>query len=377
MTTRWKIAFFTDRRGTGYGGAHYTQSVIRALQLHGFASVEIIGPPDFPQTTIPAVVKITTIKKLVRWCTGNTESLFDFIPRQELLSSHYERQFDLALIDGSLLGSNLSWIRALLPNALTMSVFHNVEVDFIDSQSFLRRPYLILKRLAVQRAERQAAQLDIRIALHAADSERLRALYGKPATYIFPITVDPKPAAIKSEFVEPEGRIVLFVGSSFKPNLDAVAWIYKILAPRISKKIVVVGRGMQVLRRRFPELPNFHIVGSVEDLSPYYRQAELVISPICSGGGMKVKNVEALSYGKKVIASTHSAIGLDRAIDRGYVVVPRTTEEWITEINAYTTDRMPNEKAIAEWCRKEYGFPQNAAALQECLDQELRAFYGR
>ncbi|HSF13623.1 MAG TPA: glycosyltransferase, partial [Erythrobacter sp.] len=49
--------------------------------------------------------------------------------------------------------------------------------------------------------------------------------------------------------------------------------------------------------------------GAVDDLSPWYAGAALVIAPILSGSGMKTKVAEALMHGKRVAGTSEAFVG--------------------------------------------------------------------
>ena len=66
---------------------------------------------------------------------------------------------------------------------------------------------------------------------------------------------------------------------------------------------------MDLLNDEFKDDNRIIVHGRVEDLSPYYERATLVIGPIFEGAGMKVKTAEALSYGKVFIGTDESLIG--------------------------------------------------------------------
>src|SRR5262249_250202 len=51
--------------------------------------------------------------------------------------------------------------------------------------------------------------------------------------------------------------------------------------------------------------------GFVPDIDAVYRQARVVICPVLSGGGTRVKLVEAAAFGKPVVSTRIGAEGLD------------------------------------------------------------------
>lgn len=66
--------------------------------------------------------------------------------------------------------------------------------------------------------------------------------------------------------------------------------------------------------------PGVCFEGYVPDLREAYSRAELIIAPITFGSGLKVKVLEALSYGRPVVATTHSAIGYPDSGGHGLLV---------------------------------------------------------
>ena len=78
---------------------------------------------------------------------------------------------------------------------------------------------------------------------------------------------------------------------------------------KVDCEIVLVGNHMDLLKDEFMDDDRIIVHGRVEDLSPYYERATLVIGPIFEGAGMKVKTAEALSYGKVFIGTDESLIG--------------------------------------------------------------------
>src|SRR5690606_29841009 len=54
--------------------------------------------------------------------------------------------------------------------------------------------------------------------------------------------------------------------------------------------------------------------------------AWVVINPVMHGTGLKIKNVEALGYGKPVVTTTVGAEGLELALSRGLIVADSEAE---------------------------------------------------
>ena len=78
----------------------------------------------------------------------------------------------------------------------------------------------------------------------------------------------------------------LFVGSFFFGNVQGLELFIREVLPHVDMQLVVVGRGMNRLKNNNPKVI---IYDGVDSIDSFYADADFVIAPIISGGGMKVK----------------------------------------------------------------------------------------
>lgn len=62
---------------------------------------------------------------------------------------------------------------------------------------------------------------------------------------------------------------------------------------------------------KIKELPPFEILGRIDDLDDFYINADIVINPMNSGTGLKIKTLEALSYGLPFLGSESALLGIN------------------------------------------------------------------
>jgi sugar transferase (PEP-CTERM/EpsH1 system associated) len=113
------------------------------------------------------------------------------------------------------------------------------------------------------------------------------------------------------------GRIV-FVGSmDWQPNIDGMLWFVREILPRIKNtkplcSLVIVGRKPHkcIQSLHSPE-EGVVVTGSVDDVRPYVRSAEVVVAPLRYGGGTRLKILEAFAMGKAVVSTTLGCEGID------------------------------------------------------------------
>ncbi|NOT90690.1 glycosyltransferase [Ferruginibacter sp.] len=118
-------------------------------------------------------------------------------------------------------------------------------------------------------------------------------------------------------------KILLFNGTlNYKPNTDALDNILIQLNPlfladnSFPYKIIICG---SKLSKTYDELKNYadkNIIyaGFVDDITLYYKGADILINPVVDGGGIKTKLVEALGYNMNVVTTTSGAIGVPLSI---------------------------------------------------------------
>ncbi len=97
---------------------------------------------------------------------------------------------------------------------------------------------------------------------------------------------------------------VVFLGSNFYANLDAVNYIINNILPHINKSVVVVGDNLQL-----DNCPDNICFASYSNVNDLMKNACAFIAPIFSGSGAKIKICEALMYGKFIIATPQAFSG--------------------------------------------------------------------
>lgn len=247
----------------------------------------------------------------------------------------------LIWLDTSILGCLIPPIRSIVPEAKIVCAFQNVEVDLIRQRlAAMQIHYLPALYATWLNEKRSASESDLTLALHATDAGRIASLYGRPVDRILPIIFpDREPQSpIQLNDAVSADPYLLFVGSASPPNIEALEFLCRRIAPRLTRyRLVAVGSGLEKFSHRFNH-PKLEIRGFVEDLSSIYINATAVVAPIFSGGGMKVKIAEALMHSKTVIASPFAAVGYE-SCGASSVRLAQTAEEFLSQFARLGGDR--------------------------------------
>ncbi len=145
---------------------------------------------------------------------------------------------------------------------------------------------------------------------------------------------------------------LLFCGSFFYPNVQAVKWFVENILDHIPQKLIVIGFGMENLSKELRH-PKLIIKGTVPETSPYYQQATAVVSPILSGSGMNTKAIEAISFGKRLLVSSFGLRGFHFPLPTG-VVECQDASAFINYLNNMKSSSSEESQILKEYFRNHF-----------------------
>ena len=155
---------------------------------------------------------------------------------------------------------------------------------------------------------------------------------GYPAIEIVPNGVDL--ASYNIDDFEPEPKSLIFTGSlTYYPNYEAVNWFLEKVYPELQAKIpdlrlTVTGdhAGRSLLAARGVTLTGF-----VDDVRPLVGQSWASVVPLHTGGGTRLKILEAMALRTPVISTSKGAEGLDVQPDV-HLLIADTPKSFIRQV---------------------------------------------
>lgn len=133
-------------------------------------------------------------------------------------------------------------------------------------------------------------------------------------------------SAVQTELAQDTAPEILFCGSlDYRPNFEAVQYFHDRILPQIlnqfpKAKFVVVGGGSGSGRQSVKALSGVTLVSSPPEVAPYYQRATLVVVPLLSGVGTKLKLLEAMALKRAVVSTSIGCEGLE-VIDGRHVLI--------------------------------------------------------
>ena len=251
-------------------------------------------------------------------------------------------------------------------------VEHNVESELgaatYGRWPVLARPLAWYDQWRARRWEHHALALaDVVVAVTDNDACKLATIGGRP-TCVVSNGVDTRGFAD----VQPDatGQRVLFVGNyEYAPNVDAVEWALGEVWPRLwalrpEARFVVCGHAMpDAWRQRWPDA-RIEWRGYVPSLPEVQSQSAVFMAPLRSGGGSKLKVLEALAAGLPVVSTREGLSGLD--VQDGVQARVADTAEAMAQATAELLAQPERAKALGQAARQHVGarFDWRAAASQ-------------
>lgn len=173
------------------------------------------------------------------------------------------------------------------------------------------------------------------------------------ASFAPTVPVVPVPIAVDAAALSPLQSItrapeVSFIGAQdWPPNADAVNYFLAEIWPRVGAavpdaRLTVVGRGEVRMKTRWSNCPSVRFTGWVDDVEPWFRRSRVMVVPLRSGSGMRVKILDAFARGIPVVATPVGIEGI-AAVHGQHAAIAATPEAF-----AAATVRILQDSDLAE-----------------------------
>lgn len=277
-----------------------------------------------------------------------------------------------------------AWHAALpagVPRALTLQ---NLSWAYYDARA---RPAQGPMRAALRAEAARFRRFDARhldayellIAMSELDREQAASVTSTRCVAI-PNGVDLRDWPSAAQPAPGSASLVLFTGTlSYPPNAEALRWLLEEIWPAIRAR--VPDARLRVIGRDAPESatrhagPDVELTGWVPEMRPHFAEATLIVVPIRSGGGTRLKVLDGLAATRAMVSTRAGAEGID-VRDGEHLVLAEGTEAFADATAALLAD--PGRRAeLARAGRALVEARYEWNALGDRLDAELRALVTR
>ena len=154
---------------------------------------------------------------------------------------------------------------------------------------------------------------------------------------VIPFGIDMENYELEDDYIASDKPSLCHIGSmNWSPNMEGIEWFLDDVWPLIHEahpelQFTVAGHGTpdKLLQRQDP---NVRFVGAVPNANEFMLDHDMMIVPLLSGSGVRVKIVEAMALGRVVITTSVGAEGL--AVENGkHLFIADTPEEFLSIID--------------------------------------------
>ncbi|RMG61560.1 MAG: glycosyltransferase [Bacteroidetes bacterium] len=229
--------------------------------------------------------------------------------------------YDLVQLETLFMLNYSQAIRAHAPRALIAFRAHNIEHEIwerrADNEGNPLKRYLFAETAYRMRAFEQkqlaGAGYDVVVPISGRDDAALKKLGARGASYVCPSGMDLP--GLDTRPVEVEYPSVGYIGAlDWEPNREGIDWFLKEVWPKVHARhpevpFYLAGRNMP-LRMQGLTRHNIKPLGEVPDAAAFLKSKAVMVAPIFSGSGIRIKVVEGMAYGKAIVATTLAAEGI-------------------------------------------------------------------
>ena len=241
--------------------------------------------------------------------------------KNELVKLLERENFDLIQLETLFMAPYIGLIKKMAPKALVSLRVHNVENEIWNRRANNERnPFKQLlfretaKRIrSYEEGVMAKNEFDILVPITKRDGDRFRKMGVKKNIFFCFAGIDPE--ALDTRKVPIEFPSVFYIGAlDWEPNKEGLNWFLEQVWPQVINrypkvKFYIAGRRMPETYRRIKK-KNVVAVGEVDSAEEFIKPRAIMVVPILSGSGMRIKIIEGMAYGKAIVATSMAAEGL-------------------------------------------------------------------
>ncbi|HRN40930.1 MAG TPA: glycosyltransferase family 4 protein [Vicingus sp.] len=238
------------------------------------------------------------------------------------------------------------WVAPYLPtsrkNSKAKVVLRSQNIEFmiwerlaIDTKNPLKKRYLKLLAKRLKTYEYKVLNsFDAILTITEIDSKNYKKMGCTIPIHHVPFGIDLENYKIdQSELIKPS---VFHIGAmDWRPNADGINWFLKSIWLKVveqnkTTKLFLAGRNMPEWLLNF-KMENVVIEGEVANSHQFINSKSIMIVPLNSGGGMRVKIIEGMAFGKTIISTAIGAEGIDYTNNTD-LIIANTEQEFVDAI---------------------------------------------
>jgi len=281
----------------------------------------------------------------------------------------------------------MAYFRAHQPGALRILDMQNIEHELLLRRAKvekhpLKRVGLLAEGVKFRREELALCK-EFDLIFTPSDRERdlLAALGGMPRVESLPNSIDPDFFTLRAR--APQANEITFIGTTHvDANRYGLIYFMEEVFPLIKQRVPdlsvkIVGGSPPPEIAAYGQRPDVEVTGYVKDVRDYMARAKVLVVPLRSGGGTRLKILEGLSYGVPTVSTSIGAEGLGLK-DGEEILLGDTPEQFADQVVRALNDPALQERlslAGRRVAEERYSWRAVGQQLQRHLSTGLSSRY--
>lgn len=267
--------------------------------------------------------------------------------KDKLIEILKNNEFDVILLEGLYLCPYIKTIRKY-SKAIIAYKAHNVEYEIWErvaknENDFIKCNYLKILSKRIKKMEtRFVNKYDVLNTLTERDASMLNSMGNKKPYFVSPVGID------TSNLIPQRDKIIypsiFYLGAlDWAPNQEGLTWfIRNVWLSLVQKypelKFEIAGRNAPDWFIKILNEKNIVFHGEIQDAYEFINTHAIMLVPLLSGSGMRIKIVEGLALGKSIITTSVGTEGIDTTHNIN-ILIADTAEQFQKQIEKLLTDK--------------------------------------
>lgn len=273
--------------------------------------------------------------------------------------------FDVIQLEGLFVATYINVIKKYSKAKIVLRA-HNIEYliwerHLINEKSAFKKWYLGLQTKRLKNFELKVLnELDAIVTITDFDKTVFEKEGFKKPIYTCITGVDVNDYKKKKSETKKPKTIFHFASMDWMPNIEAAEWFLNncwksILKQVPDAKFVMAGRNMPPHLRKLNEA-NVLVVEDVQDSRAFYNEHEIMLVPLASGSGLRIKIIEGMAYGKAIVSTSVGAEGINYTNGKNLLIadLPKDFIKAVVDLLKDETKRNELEKGAQAFAEQEF-----------------------
>lgn len=250
-------------------------------------------------------------------------------------------KFDVIQFETIYMTKYLQLIKKLAPEAIVVIRTHNVEHKIWEryacsTKNFIKKYYLNHLARTLKKYEIEVLKNVDGIAAISPIDAKLLSNYTNTPIKVIPFNLNSEFLNTNPYDFEERKKTLFFIGSmDWLPNMEGVKWFLNNVWNRIIKQhnnlhLEIAGRNMPEWIYKYNS-DNIFIRGKVDDACQYMNSFQIMIVPLLSGSGIRIKIIEGMAAGNVIITTSIGAEGIECEHKKN-ILIADTPSEFVESV---------------------------------------------